>query len=327
MITEEVARNIYRIPVTLPNNPLKVLNSYLIKDPERSLLIDTGFRLEECKADLLAGLAELHEDPSLLDIFVTHMHADHTGLAMAIVGKDRKVMISEVDRGWMTGEDAAQIRWNRNVQTYITAGMQLEDVGFLPTLSPDIKSAPEITGDYAGVENGHIFHVGGHDFRCILTPGHTPGHMCLWDEENSLMITGDHVLFDITPNITVWGTMDDALGEYLDSLRAIRQYPVKQSLPGHRKPGDFHARIDELFAHHAKRLGEILEILSASPGLSGYETAKRMKWRIRAANWDDFPYSQKIFACGECMSHLDYLYRKNKVRIEKEGELHHYYVV
>jgi len=327
MITEEVAKNVYRIPVTLPNNPLRVLNSYLIKDPDKSLLIDTGFRLDECKADLLAGFAELGEDPSLVDIFITHMHADHTGLAMDLVGKDRQVMISAVDRGWMTGEAAAQARWNRNVQTYVTAGMELEDIGFLPTLSPNIKSAPEISGEYVGVENGHVFHVGGHDFRCVLTPGHTPGHMCLWDEKNGIMITGDHVLFDITPNITVWGTLDDALGEYLDSLAEIKKYPVRQSLPGHRKPGDFHTRIDELFVHHEKRLAEIMDILGNNPGFCGYDVAKRMKWRIRATSWEDFPYSQKIFACGECMSHLDYLVRRDKLRFEKEGELNRYYVV
>ena len=61
--TEEVAKNIFRIPVRLPKNPLKVLNSYLVKDTERSLLIDTGFRLESCKADLLAGLAEIGVKP------------------------------------------------------------------------------------------------------------------------------------------------------------------------------------------------------------------------------------------------------------------------
>ena len=37
--------NIYTIPVPLPNNPLRSLNSYVIKGEDRNLLIDTGFRL------------------------------------------------------------------------------------------------------------------------------------------------------------------------------------------------------------------------------------------------------------------------------------------
>ncbi|MCL2121608.1 MAG: MBL fold metallo-hydrolase [Clostridiales bacterium] len=325
MRTQQVAKNIYRIPVTLPNNPLKLLNSYLIKDRERSLLIDTGFRMEECKADLLAGLEELDEDPSELDIFVTHLHADHTGLAMEIIGEGRSVLMSAVDREWMTGEDSALARWYRNVTTYIMAGMRLEDIGTLPTLSPEVRAAPLITGEYVPVENGHVFHIGGHTLRCVMTPGHSPGHMCLWDEENGLMLTGDHVLFDITPNITVWGTMEDSLGNYLASLEMIRQYPVKTALPGHREAGDFASRIDELCAHHEIRLAEITGILQALPGATGHEVAQRMKWRIRAASWEEFPFSQKIFAIGECMAHLDYLHRRDRVRIEKEGELNHYF--
>jgi len=36
------------IEVVLPNNPLKALNSYVIKGNEKSLIIDTGFNREEC---------------------------------------------------------------------------------------------------------------------------------------------------------------------------------------------------------------------------------------------------------------------------------------
>ena len=326
MITEEVATNIYRIPVNLPDNPLRVLNSYLIKDAKRSLLIDTGFRLDECKADLLAGLAELREDPSKVDIFVTHMHADHTGNAMDIVGKDRSVTISAIDKAWMTGDDAAQTRWNRNTATLINAGMELDDAGFMPHLTRRNQGPPQNAHEYVGVEDGHVFHVGGRALRCVLTPGHTPGHMCLWDADEGLMITGDHVLFDISPNITVWGTVEDALGEYLDSLEAIKVYPVKQSLPGHRSPGDFHARIDRLIAHHQSRLEEILDIIVKNPGSTGHDIASKMKWRIRAASWEAFPYTQKVFAVGECMSHLDYLSCRGKLKIDKEDGVSHYYV-
>ena len=43
---ECILPNIYRIEIPLPKNPLKALNSYLIKDPRRNLLVDTGFNLE-----------------------------------------------------------------------------------------------------------------------------------------------------------------------------------------------------------------------------------------------------------------------------------------
>ena len=73
--------NIYTIPVPLPGNPLKCLNSYVIKDGKRSLVIDTGFRMPECREALTTGLAELGIDMNKADIFLTHLHSDHTGLA------------------------------------------------------------------------------------------------------------------------------------------------------------------------------------------------------------------------------------------------------
>ena len=97
MSTEEICKNIYRIPVRLTGNPLKELNSYLIKDPDRSLLIDTGFRRSECREDLLAGLAELGVYLEDIDIFLTHLHSDHSGLAAELIAPGGKVYIGEID--------------------------------------------------------------------------------------------------------------------------------------------------------------------------------------------------------------------------------------
>ncbi len=120
------------------------------------------------------------------------------------------------------------------------------------------------------------------------------------------MFTGDHVLFDITPYITSWVGVENSLGDYMNSLRAIRSYDVKLALPGHRATGDFHARIDALLRHHAARLAECMDVVRARPGLTVYEIASFMTWKIRAVSWETFPDNQKWFAVGECMSHLDY---------------------
>lgn len=75
-----IEENIYSIFVPLPGNPLKNLNAYLIKSESgRNLLIDTGFRQDECRQALLAGLDELGVSMENTDIFLTHMHSDHTG--------------------------------------------------------------------------------------------------------------------------------------------------------------------------------------------------------------------------------------------------------
>ena len=318
--TEEIAKNIYRIPVRLPDSPLKELNSYLIRDPERCLLIDTGFRVAVCKDALLSGLGELGVDPGSVDIFLTHLHADHAGLASDIVGDGCRVLVSEDDGDLLEKLPVAVGRWVWNEMRDSLAGMPPEIVIGMEDINPAIKYAPLRNFRYTRVKDGEILRVGGYSLRCILTPGHTPGHMCLWDESCGLMFTGDHVLFDITPNITAWPSRDDSLGDYLDSLRLIREYPVKTALPGHRGTGDFHARIDELFRHHEARLAEVENIVRSKPGLSAFDIAGEMRWHIRADSWDEFPAPQKVFAVAECLSHLNYLrIRGVIVRTREDG--------
>jgi glyoxylase-like metal-dependent hydrolase (beta-lactamase superfamily II) len=82
---EKILPDIYRIEVPLPKSPLKALNSYLVKGDGRYLLIDTGLNRKECKQALFSGLDELHVDLTKTDIFITHLHSDHMGLAGDVV--------------------------------------------------------------------------------------------------------------------------------------------------------------------------------------------------------------------------------------------------
>ena len=68
----------------LPNNPLKALNAYLIKGRDRNLLVDTGFNREECRRALLGGLRLLDAPLDQTDIFITHLHVDHSGALVEI---------------------------------------------------------------------------------------------------------------------------------------------------------------------------------------------------------------------------------------------------
>ena len=118
-----------------------------------------------------------------------------------------------------------------------------------------------------------------------------------------------------------------AASDYLDSLRLARKYPVRLALPGHRKTGDYAARIEALLAHHERRLAETEALLAEHPGMTAYETAGKMRWKIRAASWEEFPPSQKWFAVGECMAHLDYLRLRGRIRREMDGEVWRWFTV
>ena len=81
-----------------------------------------------------------------------------------------------------------------------------------------------------------MLEAGGRRLTCLPAPGHTPGQLCFWDESDGILFTGDHVLFDISPNITPWNGMEDALGCYLDSLRAVRELPARWLCPATAAP-------------------------------------------------------------------------------------------
>ena len=83
-MAERVGKNLWRLDIPLVGNPLKNLNSYLLTGP-RSLLIDTGFRQGPCRAAMERQLEEIGVDRDRLDIFLTHLHSDHTGLAPELI--------------------------------------------------------------------------------------------------------------------------------------------------------------------------------------------------------------------------------------------------
>ena len=321
---EEILKNIYRIEVPLPKNPLQRLNAYLIRGEDHSLLIDTGFKQPECREALFTALDELRVDRTTLDVFGTHIHSDHIGLAPEVVGPARSIYLGRGDFHWAASDETGEY-WELMDVLFAIEGFPVQDLEALAGVNPARNLGPELDlPQYKVVQTGDVFELGGHRLEVIEAPGHTPGMVCLWMAEEGVMFTADHILFDITPNITMWPNMQDALGSYLDSLKKFRDFPVKLALPGHRETGDYYARIEELLRHHEHRVAETLEIVRAQPGMTAYEIAGRMTWKISAKSWAEFPLIQKFFAVGECLSHLDYLRGLGKVVRREEGG-HHFY--
>ena len=311
---EQVTPAIYCIPVRLPNNPLRSLNCYVVKGPERNLLIDTGFNLPESFSDISEGIAGLSLDMDKTDIFLTHCHSDHTGLAGRIAAKGTRIYMNETDlpltKRYIGEKQAAMESLYKRL---LRAGYPAEEAGRSIALNPALANTSPELFEIVPVSEGFSFEIGELEIKAIHTPGHTPGHMCLYIEKEKILFTGDCVLFDITPNIIDWPEMKDSLGAYLESLRRLSSIDAALALPAHRKPGDLKKRIGELILHHERRLGEVLGILGGHGEQSTYEIASKMKWRIRYTNWDDFPVSQKSFAVGEARSHLRWLERRNKI--------------
>ena len=162
--------------------------------------------------------------------------------------------------------------------------------------------------------------MGGYLFECIETPGHTPGHICLYESSKKVFICGDHILFDITPNITLSSEERNPLKEYLISLDKVYSLEVELVLPGHRSIlSSQKERIQELKQHHQTRLEEVVSIL-AEGKQNAFQIASQMTWDISYKSWDLFPPAQKLFAFGEALAHLKYLEEEGEVGWEAEQQ-------
>ncbi|HPO14659.1 MAG TPA: MBL fold metallo-hydrolase [Candidatus Hydrogenedentes bacterium] len=316
---ETVLPNVFRIEVPLPRNPLRNINAYVVRSGERTLVVDTGMNQPACQNALEAGFKELDIDRARTDFFITHFHADHLGLVTALASEGSRVYFNAPEAQWVH---------TFNVETFLArlikfgraCGFPEEGLTDAMKQHPGIRNSPPKYPEFTILRDGDVLNAGDYQFRCVHTPGHSPGHLCLYETNHRILISGDHVLGDITPNISTTADDTDTLGTYLASLDKVYGLDVALVLPGHRRTfTDFQGRIRELKDHHQEREDEVVKILQEG-ARTAYETATRMTWDFAAPSWDHFPMMQKWFAVGEAGAHLRHLEAKGNVnKTVREG--------
>ena len=314
---EEILPNLFRIKIPLPESPLKYLNSYVIRDTKRNLIIDTGLNRKECLDAMLAGLKELGVELTRSDIFITHLHADHFGLVAKLASDSSDILFSRPEKELMESWEGFD-----SMIGYAGAnGFPEDQLKAALDKHPGNKYGTDWIPELKVLEDGDAIDVGDYHFKCVATPGHTMGHICLYEPAKKILVAGDHILIDITPNIQCWSDTQNPLKHYIESLDKVSRLDIDLVLPGHRRLIEDHrARINELTAHHKNRLNEVLEILK-TPDQHAFQIASRMTWDLAAESWDHFPVAQKWFATGEALSHLRCLEEENKVGRKTEGGL------
>ena len=311
---EEVLPNLFRIKIPLPQSPLRFLNSYVIKTSDRNLIIDTGLNREECLSAMQAGLHELSVDLEKTDFFITHMHADH----LALVSR----LVTDTSKTYFNRPDAEIIKtwswWESMIHYARINGFPEDELQAALHNHPGYKYRPERIPELTILEDGDTIIIGDYFFKCIETPGHTRGHACLHEPAKKVLVCGDHILNDITPNIQCWSDQWNPLKDYLASLDKVYELRVDLVLPGHRRLfRNYKERIQELKQHHQERADEILLILNKG-SKNAFQVASGMTWDIKCESWDQFPVAQKWFATGETIAHLRYLEEKGMVFRETE---------
>jgi glyoxylase-like metal-dependent hydrolase (beta-lactamase superfamily II) len=310
---EEIAPSLYRVQVPLPNNPLKSVNSYFIKTSDRNLIIDTGLKAPECKETLTSAVAKLKIDLERTDFYITHFHVDHLELVSFLASETAKIYMNSKEAALLS----RPLGWEVFHSFYLEYGFPEDEMQKMErnAMTQGYQSG-EFRLNFVALKEDNILRIGDYSFRCIETPGHSPGHMCLYEPDKKILVAGDHILFDITPNVTGWPAMRNALNEYLKSLDKIYTLDVDLVLPGHRNIENNHRRrIRELKEHHQARADEILTALGQEQK-TAYQIVPKINWDVSYTSWNQFPTPQKFFATGEVIAHLEYLNGEGILRSE-----------
>jgi glyoxylase-like metal-dependent hydrolase (beta-lactamase superfamily II) len=321
----EVAPGILRLqlPISMPG--LGHVNTYALEDGDGFTLIDPGLPGEESWNALLGKMAVAGIPMNRVHhVIVTHSHPDHFGGAgMLAEESGAELVASSFFRlGWDRGDDGGEPDLETGPDPDIEDDEALLDRFTMP--SPWGGDSGRLRGEEADivlarrremfnwfripeptmrVDDSDRLRLGGREWMGVYTPGHTNDHLCLFDPEGGVLLSGDHVLPTITPHIS--GLIEgDPLRAYLDSLDRVAAFEgVTTVLPAHGHPfSDLPGRVDAIKEHHAERL-EMLRVASHDQGWATVTSLMQALFKERSwghmAESETFAHVEHLRLLGE----------------------------
>ena len=307
----EVSPGIHQLQIPIPNNPLEYTNIYLLQGDEGYLLIDTGWNSEEAFQSLKRQMAEIGVDlKDITQIIATHVHGDHYGL----VGRLKqhtpaRVSIHYLEKAQLETRYTSMEATMRQIEEWFHGNGAPADEFHMPRMRPGAMPGrmepvlPDVT-----LRGDEIISAGAFTLQVVWTPGHSPGHICLYEPALKILFAGDHVLPVITPNISLQPqSADNPLGDFIDSLNRVKQLDVSLVLPAHEKIfNDLQSRVDEIIRHHQHRNSEILEALKTEPK-TAYQISAKITWmpELGGVRFQDLHPMERRMAVLETLAHLE----------------------
>jgi glyoxylase-like metal-dependent hydrolase (beta-lactamase superfamily II) len=284
---------------------LEHVNIGLARLDDGYMLIDTGMGSDRSFDALSSALDGLGVQwPEIRVVLATHIHPDHIGCAPRVIAASgAKLWLHKAEFAYLNSVLAGESVW---LDTAFTEGG-------IPREQWDRirESLRGMRGSLSAIHPDRLL-AGGEEIATALgpavvvpTPGHSAGHICLYWPDARLLYAGDHMIRDITPNIS-WMPGRDMLGEYLDSLAAVEKLDVDLVLSSHGEPFSGHRQwIAATREHHRERCDEILR---------AFESGRRTAYEIVPAIWDrDLSPFHFYFAFFEVMAHLEYMRRRGEI--------------
>jgi glyoxylase-like metal-dependent hydrolase (beta-lactamase superfamily II) len=314
---EEVRPQLWSVPVPIPDNPLRYVIVHLLELDDGVAVVDTGWNTEAAWTALVDGLAVAgYAVEDVRAALITHIHPDHYGLA----GRLR-----EASGAWVALHPAdAQLlpgRYGAGVDAVVARmRLLLTDCGVPADVVAELSEASMGVREFVSqgqpdvlLEHGKAVPLRGWNMVPLHTPGHSPGHVCFLEPGRRVLLSGDHVLPRISPNISVHAQQPgNPLADFLESLRAVRDLDVDEVLPAHEwRFAPLAARVDELLDHHADRLRVVEQAIADHPGATCWETTRRLPW---SRAWDQVRGHMRRAAVGETLAHLVLLEARGAIR-------------
>ena len=311
----EVVPGIHMLELPLPFS-LGIVNVWLVRLESGWMLIDTGMQTEACFDALARALEGLSVDwRDIHRILLTHIHPDHMGLVSKLIPLTGALLdVHWADNELLTHLTNTDVHrdWQQEILT--TAGVSPEMRALVHSSMFEIQQSFHRLAPNRLLSGGETISTGHGVLEVLWTPGHSPGHICLYDRQRRVLISGDHILQHISPNIG-WQPGRDALGEFLSSLDSIAALDVDLVLPSHGAPFTGHRDwIQKTHQHHAERCARIATLIEG-----GATTAHQIAERLWNRHLSPFHYRFAIF---EVMAHLEYLERREVLRADRSGPVY-----
>jgi glyoxylase-like metal-dependent hydrolase (beta-lactamase superfamily II) len=297
----EVAAGVFELRLPIPFED-GLVNVFLFADGAEADLLDCGMNSDESVGEIKQAMVQLGAR-RLRRLVVTHIHPDHYGAAGSLAGDgmaDLYIHRLEVPLVHPRYVELEQLV--KEVRTYLLVnGVPEDDAEVLSNSQRALSQVVKTAEPAVQLDGAESLLMGRRHLRVEWTPGHSPGHICLYEKEDQLLFAGDTLLPDLSPNIGLHPqSTPDPLHEYLDGLHRLAAYEPKLILPSHGRPfNDAPARVKVLKAHHTRRLDQIVEIVGRGKE-TGWEVALEL-WGPRENLYE------KRLALQEALAHLQAL--------------------
>lgn len=314
---DRILPDLYRITLPMPFR-LRHVHVYALLHEGRVALFDTGMNIPETYTVLDEALATLGKTTKDIDhIFLTHFHADHCGIAGAIQKLSRaSVRLSATDEMRLQHNNRLDELAERARNFFLPQGLPQKAMDTLVKLMAVFRKATLPFQVGCHLEPHEKITLGDRTIEVIAAPGHTAGQMCFYFPDEGIFLAGDHVLPDITPNLSpdIFRLDYRPLRSFLESLGTIRDLPVRMVYPAHGEPfPDLRRRVDEMKEHHAERTQLIVEALQGKE-----KTAFEVSGVIFGTELPEF---DQFLALNETYVHIVELMDKGVVMTGERGGL------